>query len=107
MSNRSIVLSKREKEVLLAISAGESLPYSESISRAVIRSLEDKGLVQDLNTKDGAGGLLTPEGRLYLTDNPKLLNPINWDSIRSWIAIIIALLALISQIAERLIEYRQ
>lgn len=104
-----IKLSKREKTVLLAIQKGNPdedspIPYSEDIMRAVVSSLTQKGLIKGILTKCTTWGRLTDSGILYLEDNPKLRDPINWDSVRSWIAIIIAAIALVSQIIEQILE---
>ena len=112
MTDNSIRLTKREKTVLIAIKNGtcdgaEGIPYPEPIVRAVVKSLEEEGLVKAIVTKSGSTGRLTAKGELYLTDNPKLRNPTNWESVRSWIAIIIAAIALISQIIEQISEQVQ
>lgn len=108
MLNR-IYLTKREKKVLLAVKDGvcngaDKNPYEEPIVRAVTKSLGEKGLIIPICTKGGSSGRLTDAGILYLADNPKLRNPANWESIRSWIAIIIAAMALVSQIIEQILE---
>lgn len=105
----NLLHSQRERTVLLAIQKGNPdddspLPFSEDILRAVVSSLADKGLVKAIFTKGSSWGRLTDSGALYLEDNPRLRNPVNWDSVRSWIAIIIAAIVLVSQIIEQISE---
>ena len=100
MTDTSIRLTTREKTVLIAIKNGtcdgaEGIPYPEPIVRAIVKSLEEEGLAKAIVTKSGSTGRLTAKGELYLTDNPKLRNPINWERIHSWINTAIALFAAI------------
>lgn len=77
-----IHLTKKERIVFRLISQGEECPNgfpSHTFSRCV-RSLERKGLVK--GAYESGGGVidarLSPDGAIYLAENPKLTNPIDW-----------------------------
>lgn len=77
-----IHLTKDEKIVFRLISQGEECPNGfpfHTFSRCV-RSLERKGLVK--GEYESGGGVidvrLSPDGAIYLAENPSLSNPVDW-----------------------------
>ena len=101
-----IKLSKDEKKVLIIASAGEDCPvtFPIHIFNGCIRSLERKGLVKAAYLEGGGveAVRLTPEGRLFLAENPTLKNPIDWVRIIEFaIPLIISIIALFVSCAKR------
>ena len=97
-----IHLNKDEKTVLRMIAGGITVcpaEYPQHKFRLCIRSLERKGLVKGYYVE--GGGVeecrLTSEGKIYLSENPYLNNPVNWSmwaAIGSLITAILSLAAL-------------
>lgn len=94
-----IKLSKNEKKVLRLINTGSDCPsgFSIAIYSSCVRSLERHGLAKGAYIEGGdcEAARLTPDGRCYLAENPKLRNPIDWKWI---IATIIAIVGVITTI---------
>ena len=75
---KRIELTKREKKVLRLLRAGNAGALSE-FDAPSLATLQSKGLVQSAFT-EGHGvddARLTSMGKEYISDNPRLLNPIN------------------------------
>lgn len=94
-----IKLTKEEKKVLLLISTGYDCPdsFPAYIFTGCVRSLERKGLVKGAYVEGGGveAARLTSDGRVFLAENPKLRNPINWVRIIEFaIPVIISIIAL-------------
>lgn len=94
-----IKLSKDEKKVLWLASTGEDCPdtFPIHIFNGCIRSLERKGLVEAAYVEGGdvEAVRLTPEGRLFLAENPELKNSIDWVRIIEFaLPLIISIIAL-------------
>lgn len=94
-----IKLTKEEKKVLLLISTGCDCPdsFPAHIFTGCVRSLERKGLVKGAYVEGGGveAARLTSDGRVFLAENPKLRNPINWVRIIELaIPVIISIIAL-------------
>lgn len=70
-----IRLSKNEKAILKALRDGTKLPDKCLIA---VRLLEDKELVKSARIEGGGFETLrlTPYGRYYISQNPKLRNPL-------------------------------
>lgn len=68
-----------------------------SIVRRVLRNLESHSLVRVAWVEGGdfEAVRLTRDGKDYLIENPKLLNPINWNKIAAIGAIIAAIAAVV------------
>lgn len=90
-----IKLTKREKRVLRLLLAGNPEALSD-FDAPSLATLQSKGLVQSALTKEHCvdDARLTTMGKEYISDNPHLLNPINWTLIFSAIAAIAAVTAL-------------
>ena len=77
-----IRLTKEEKKVLLLISTGDDCPdsFPAHIFTGCVRSLERKGLVKGAYVERGGveAVRLTSDGRMFLAENPKLKNPLDW-----------------------------
>lgn len=75
-------LSKNEKKVLLLVASGNDCPdsFPMHIFCGCVRSLERKGLVKGAYVEGGgvATARLTAKGRVFLAENPKLKNPLDW-----------------------------
>lgn len=94
-----IKLTKEEKKVLLLISTGGDCPdsFPAHIFTGCVRSLERKGLVKGAYVEGGGveAARLTSDGRVFLAENPKLRNSINWVRIIEFaIPVIISIIAL-------------
>lgn len=98
-----IRLTRNEKVVLRLTAMGKQCPaeYPEHLYVAAVRSLEHRQLVKAVwaeETKKPIHAMLTPYGEAYLTQNPALLNPINWaaiSAIGTAIAVVVAVIALV------------
>lgn len=97
-------LTKREKVVLCLLRDYEKeiplekMPYTRDIMIAIMQSLADKELIKAICTKTGAGGFLTPKGKLLFADNPKLRTAPSGEIIRWIIGTVIAAIAAIASI---------
>lgn len=92
-----IYLTRGERRVLRWLRENRgALPSlaPASFCRAV-RALEREHLVRAWWADDDDDGFiegeLTGEGRDYLEDNPRLLNPVNWSAVAAWIAAVASL----------------
>lgn len=94
-----IRLSRAEKKILRLLSIKEQKRpdmFPEHEYNPALRSLEKKNLVNVVRVD---GGIvwhvsLTFEGKMYLTENPNLYNPIRWELIFSIITAICSVVAL-------------
>lgn len=96
---KEIRLSKNEKKVLLLISTGGDCPdsFPAHIFAGCVRSLEREGLVKGAYVEGGGveAARLTSDGRVFLAENPKLRNPVNWVRIIEFaITVILSIIAL-------------
>ncbi len=78
-----IKLTKTEKTVFRLIMDGNgSRPdeYPADKFSGAVKSLDRKGLVKAMYEEGGGvvDSMPTSEGRLYLSENPSLRNPVNW-----------------------------
>ena len=94
-----IKLTKEEKKVLLLLSTGYDCPdsFPAHVFAGCVRTLELKGLVKGAYVERGGveAARLTSDGRVFLAENPKLRNPINWVRIIEFaIPVIISIIAL-------------
>ena len=84
-SMERIHLTKDEKIVFRLISQREECPdgFPPHIFSRCVRSLERKGLVKGAYVSGGGviDARLSPDGEIYLAENPKLTNPIDWNWI--------------------------
>lgn len=89
-----IRLSNNEKIVLRLVSSGRDCPdsFPSYVFAGYVRSLERKGLAQGAYVEGGGveAARLTPDGRLYLAENPKLRNPIDWRWIITTVIAVVA-----------------
>lgn len=95
-----IKLSSNEKKVLRSISMKDRKPETMSKSGfyTAVRSLERHGLVHAMY-EEGNGVVdarLTDEGVTYLSENPSLRNPVDWQivAISTAIGVLISIIAL-------------
>lgn len=94
-----IKLSRKEKQVLRLLSMKEKKRpdmFPEHEYNPALRSLERKGLVKVIWVQGNTVWhvSLTNEGNMYLSENPNLYNPINWELVIGVISAIIAFVAL-------------
>ena len=91
-----IRLSKREKQVLRTLDVSDFDRLSEFDKSAICR-LHDIGLVRAAFEEGHSPvwAILTTQGKEYLRDNPRLLNPINWTVV----GVVIGLLTLAVSVA--------
>ena len=94
-----IKLSKDEKKVLLLVASGGDCPdsFPAHVFARCVRTLELRGLVKGAYVEGGGveAARLTSDGRVFLAENPKLRNPINWVRIIEFaIPVIISIIAL-------------
>ncbi len=92
-------LTKEEKKVMLLVASGGDCPdsFPAHVFAGCVRSLERKGLVKGAYVEGGGveAARLTSDGRVFLAENPKLRNPINWVRIIEFaIPVIISIIAL-------------
>ncbi len=92
-------LTKDERTVLRLISGGaEGCPEEYPAHRyaGAVRSLERKGLVKAMYEEGGGvvDTMPTSEGRLYISENPSLRNPVNWAAVSAIAAVVAAIAAL-------------
>lgn len=91
-----IKLTKREKRALRTISQQGFAALSE-LDAAAIRSLDRLGLVQGAYIEGGGvdDAKLTNMGKVYLMDNPKLRNPIDWKWVVAIVVVVVFILLII------------
>ena len=92
-------LTTEEKKVMLLVASGGDCPdsFPAHVFAGCVRSLERKGLVKGAYVEGGGveAARLTSDGRVFLAENPKLRNPINWVRIIEFaIPVIISIIAL-------------
>lgn len=95
-----IYLTKSGKNVLRALTMKRSclITMTKSGYCSAIRSLDRHGLVRAMY-EEGGGVVdvsLTDEGVAYLSENPLLINPINWGKVSAICSVIAILMAIIS-----------
>lgn len=77
-----IKLSKDEKKVLLLVASGGDCPdsFPAHIFAGCVRTLELRGLIKGAYAegREAEGARLTSYGRIFLAENPKLRNPLDW-----------------------------
>lgn len=96
-----IALSKNEKQVLRMISVGQgACPASYPLHsfNACVRSLENKGLVRGAYHEGGivADSKLTDIGVIYLAENPRLTNPVDWGKVGVLVGAVSAIVAVVA-----------
>ena len=91
-----IKLTKREKRVLRTLSQQGFYALS-GFDAIAIRSLEDNGLVKGAYLEGGGvdDAKLTNMGKVYLMDNPKLRNPIDWKWVVAIVVVVVFILRII------------
>ncbi len=100
-----IKLSKNEKKVLRMVAGGQGTCPSEYQSHtfnAAVRSLDKMGFVRGAYEEGGnvTDAMMTQNGRLYMAENPNLLNPVDWKWV---IATTIAAIGLIVSVIALLV----
>lgn len=96
-----IKLSKECKQLFLAISKNQHCDITKEQYNAFI-ILKRHGLVkgEELIGDKFTNATITEQGRIYLSQNPKLNNPFNWDRLISVIALVFAGISLIVSIVK-------
>lgn len=91
-----IKLTKREKRVLRTLSR-QGFDALSGFDAIVIRSLEDNGLVKGAYLEGGGvdDAKLTNMGKVYLMDNPKLRNPLDWKWVVAIVVVVVFILLII------------
>lgn len=90
---KRIHLSKPEKRLLQGISTFGFEAYVKSNPRGPYRTplrlLEGKDLVNVVRAEDGevVDARVSGFGMDYISDNPTLRNPVNWQAIGMWVGI--------------------
>lgn len=96
-----IRLTKAEKNVYRMIANGQGVcpaEYPSHTFNSAVRSLHRHELVQG-SFAEGGGVIdsrLTPLGRQYLAENPRLANPIDWGKVGAIVGIIGTLFGIIA-----------
>ena len=96
-----IRLTKNEKRVFRMIASGQSVcpaEYPAHNFTSAVRSLQKHELVQGMFAEGGGvvDSRLTPIGRQYLAENPRLANPIDWGKVGAIVGIIGTLFGIIA-----------
>ena len=94
-----IKLTRNEKVVLRLTAMGKGKPTDFAVTKynAAVRLLESKALVKAVWAEESENPLLvriTENGTAYLTGNPALRNPINWQLLATIAAAVAAVAAL-------------
>jgi hypothetical protein len=94
-----INLSKNEKVVLRMIASkqrGCPAEYPLHKFAIAVRLLESKGLVKVMRQEGGeiVDTRLTEQGVVYMAENPRLTNSINWSAVAMIISIVISIIAM-------------
>ena len=98
---RRIKLNKSEKTVLRMVADGQGVcpaEYPLHAFNAAVRSLDDKRFVRGAYEEGGGATdvMLTPQGHLYMAENPKLRNPVDWSVIATLIAAVSAIASIVA-----------
>ena len=96
-----IKLTKAQKCVYRMIASGQGAcpaEYPSHTFNAAVRTLHKYELVQGSFAEGGnvVDSRLTPLGRQYLADNPRLTNPIDWGKVGAIVDIIGTLFGIIA-----------
>lgn len=87
-----IRLSKEEKTVLRLLAGGCGCPdtYPHHVFVSCVEKLEMKGLAKGAWTEGHnlETARITPQGKAYVSQNPDLRNPVNWNLVSATIAVI-------------------
>lgn len=96
-----IRLTKAEKNVYRMIANGQGVcpaEYPSHTFNSAVRSLHRHELVQGSFAEGGGvvDSRLTPIGRQYLAENPRLTNPVDWGKVGAIVGIIGTLFGIIA-----------
>lgn len=96
-----INLSKNEKVVLRLIASKQRCcpaEYPLHKFAIAVRLLESKGLVKVMRQEGGeiVDTRLTEQGVVYMAENPRLINSINWSAVATIVSMVSAVVSIIA-----------
>ena len=87
-----VKLGKEEKTVLRLLAGGCGCPdtYPRHVFVSCVDKLEMKGLAKGAwcEGHNPEAACITPRGKAYMAENPRLRNPVDWNMVSATIAVI-------------------